>query len=110
MVCNGTHIFLGFFFVFFWDFFSRLASFCWLLLASGGFWLLAFVSLLAFGGFWLLAFVSLLAFGFWLLFLCWPLVASLGFWLLVAFGFCFFFSRLGIRYLCWLLVASGSFC
>ena len=37
-------------------------------------------------------------------------MASLGFWLLVAFGFCLFFSRLGIRYLCWLLVAFASFC
>ena len=59
--------------------FLDFLCFCWWLLAFGGFWLLAFVSLLAFGGFWLLGFVSLLAFdGFWwLLWLFWlPLLQS----------------------------------
>ena len=36
---SGTHIFQGFFFVFFLDFFSRLGIryLCWLLVASGSF-------------------------------------------------------------------------
>ena len=68
---DANSYFSRIFFVFFFDFFSRLGIryLCWLLVASGSFWWLLLASvgfwwlLVAFGGFWWLLVAILLASG-----------------------------------------------